>query len=111
MANPTEEVIAALRDLHPQNQSPIPTTPPPVHEEFEVEPEAILAALKSFPRDSSAGPSGIRPNHIVEALRCRASGPSSDLLENLGRLTTMAANGLLPQSLAPLLAAERLLPF
>ena len=70
-----------------------------------------MQALRSFPRDSASGPSGLRPNHIAEAFRCKASGPSLDLLESISHLASLAANGQLPTSLSPLLAAARLLPF
>ena len=111
LVEPTPEVTAALQELHPPLQYPLPMEPPPEHEDVEVEQEVVLESLRSFPRDSASGPSGLRPNHIKEAFRCNASGPSSELLESLTLLTSMAANGQLPACLSALFAAARLLPF
>ena len=76
---PTDDVVASLRLLHP--------VPPAVDSLRRVAPQAAPAAdadqvrkaLFSFPSTSGAGRSGLRPSHVRDALR----PASSDLLLRL----------------------------
>jgi hypothetical protein len=63
--DPSEEVLLALQDLHPQE-------PPPTVPMSEVPPAAITKAilakvLKAAPQGSAAGPSGWTYEHIKAA--------------------------------------------
>ena len=66
--DPSAAVRDALLDLHPrkppmEHQSPRELPAPP-----SFATDAVEAALRSFPRDSAAGPTGLRAQHLLEAL-------------------------------------------
>ena len=56
-------------------------------------------------------PAGFAPATFSKPLGAEPRVPLPIFWTASTRLTTMAANGLLPHTLAPLLAAARLLPF
>ena len=64
LALPSTEVLNEMRAKHPQSDSPlVPTTPPPPP--IEVSTEDVVGA---FPTGSAPGPSGLRANHLKEAV-------------------------------------------
>ena len=107
----TPEVIAALQQLHPPGPPVVPPAASP-----EVAPAAftsaqLIKALKSFPRFSAPGPSGLRPAHLLEAITCGSAACEQAATDILLDFCQFAANGSLPAPIATLLCASRLLPF
>ena len=87
-----------LRTLHPTREaSPhLPEHAASLSEQKTIsdfEPALIEKVARSFPAGSSAGPSGLRPSHILEALKRDSSGT---LLEALAVFSSDFANGCLP---------------
>lgn len=66
LAFPDESTFDDLRRLHPTappDRRPAPTTNTPP---LQVSPSAVRAAIQSFPNGSSAGPDGLRPQHLKD---------------------------------------------
>jgi len=86
-ANPA--VLARLRELHPQAAGPGLADPLP-EDRPDVTPWwatdqllAMEAVVRSFPPGSAAGPSGLRPQHLLDCLNSADSAAKADLLEAL----------------------------
>ena len=65
IADPTEDTIAKLRELHPS--APPPPAQNPTAAAMEVTMDTFRDALRSLPKGSSAGPSGWTYEHIKAA--------------------------------------------
>ena len=61
----------------------------------------VLAAIDSFPKGSSPGPSGLRPSHIHEAAHCPSSTRSQEFIEALTSVCLFAAKGNTPPDVIP----------
>ena len=60
---------SSLRALHPTG-NPVPSTPNPPRGQFHFSAGEVEAAIQFFfPNGSSAGPSGLRPCHLMEMAR------------------------------------------
>ncbi|XP_055353426.1 uncharacterized protein LOC129599261 [Paramacrobiotus metropolitanus] len=92
----TGDVIKALRDKHPDPPADLDTTvcdvQPVAH---NVSPNEILVAVKSFPAGSSAGPDGLRPQHLKEMVSVPGETGGS-LLSALSKLANLALSGKIP---------------
>ena len=60
--------MQCLRELHPEAPLPACPTPAELPMSIEITTEMVENALRSFPRDSAAGPSGLRAQHMMDAL-------------------------------------------
>ena len=100
---PTPQVVDELRLLHPgptnahreelDKLRPVSPGAAP-----DVDPEQVRRALASFAATSGAGPSGLRPSHLQDALRYS----SGDLtLRLLAEVTSMMLKGELPDDIRP----------
>ena len=65
-------------------------------------------AIPRFPRSSDAGPSGLRPSHLQDALRRRGGG--APLVTALALLCKQWAHGQLPPEHGPLCCGANLTP-
>jgi len=109
-------VLALLRELHPQAEGP--TLEPPLPEDRpDVAPSwasdkllAMEAVVRTFPRGSAAGPSGLRPQHLLDCLNSADSAAKAGLLKALLNLVTTTSSGRLHPRAAPYLCAARLIP-
>ena len=108
---PTPQVIEELRLLHPgptaadkdliDGLRPVGPGAAP-----EVGPDQVRRALASFAATSGAGPSGLRPSHLQDALRYS----SGDLtLRLLAEVTSMLLKGELPDDIRPWLCGASLM--
>ena len=97
------EALAELRDKHPAAAAPdlaaLGPARPALVPEFDA--EAVIKAVRSFHRASAPGPSGLRPDHVREAL---ATPHGDEVIAHLVSLSNLLARGELWQctSLAPL---------
>ena len=111
-------VVAQLRALHPSESSWDMTIPPSApHFSFSDAPEdkrarllTVLHLVRSFGKGSSAGPSGLRPDHLKEVLEEEGLPSAGDLLGALERFLSWAVRDGLPRAACPFFAAARLTP-
>ena len=61
----------------------------------------ILKALGGFPKGSGGGPSGLRPQHLLEGVKAPSQRPALEALTDA--LNTLLA-GRVPASMAPFMA-------
>jgi hypothetical protein len=96
LAVPQESTFAELCRLHPVapfDRRPVPDTDTsPLH----VSPSAVRAAIQSFPNSSSAGPDGLRPQHLKDLLI--GSADDSLLLVAVTDLVNLLLEGKAPPS-------------
>ena len=99
----------AMADKHPQASSiTIPEEgmdAPPVR----VTTSTVRSSIKSFKPGSAPGPSGLRGEHLREAILAPASHLASKALESITRLVNFLLEGKLPKSMVPYFCGARLL--
>ena len=82
--------------------------------EDEVEVKDRLVKLRkaifSFPKESSPGPSGLRPDHVKAMLLGLPEGEGLELVRELDIFVRRALRGELPRSVGPILCSARLTP-
>ena len=102
----TAQVVETLRQLHPQ--APHPVCPPLAELPLaaDITASSVERVLRTFPRDSAAGPSGTRVQHFVEAL---TPGHCTPVLEQLTAVVQLLARGGAPPDVAPYLAGASLM--
>ena len=99
-----EETVEALRRLHPQS-------PPPNIEKkeegtsFKIDFQLLQQVMRSFPKGTACGASGLRAQHIIDLLGTKNKKFAVTFVALLQNL----ADGKAPASLAPLLASAPLL--
>jgi len=71
---------------------------------------AMEPVVLSFPPGNAAGPSGLRPQPLLDSLNCADSAAKTGLLEALLTLVTAVSAGRLHPRPATLLCAARLTP-
>ncbi len=89
---PSADVLRELRAKHPRGAPPDlgDLGPPPVDAVPDVSEEDVIRTVRSFPRGSAAGPSGLRPQHAADALR----SPAADaVVRQLGAVSQLLARG------------------
>ena len=84
-----------MQRKHPQATPaalPLGPVPPPT----SVSEACVLKAVKSFPSGSAAGPSGLRPTRLREAVCCPAPDQARGTLASLVNFVNALAAGLAP---------------
>ena len=72
----SDNVYAQLLGKHPAASSECSPMPDPQPTAAVQMTEAyVLRAVRSFPAGSAGGPDGVRPQHILEMVNCRETGP------------------------------------
>ena len=104
---PSQATFEQLSAHHPQSALPDvsrlgPARPAAVP---ELSSEAVIGALKTFPRASAPGPSGLRADHIKETL---ATAHGDEVTAHLVGLCQLLAKGEAPAVVAPYLGGARL---
>ena len=85
LAKPSNDVQVEMLAKHPA--SSIPTLPPdPPPPAVQISKEKVSRALKSFPNGSAPGPSGLRANHLRQAVFCPSLDRANHALTCLTRL-------------------------
>jgi hypothetical protein len=72
----------------------------------QVDVETLEKALRSFPRSSAAGPSGLRPLHLKESL---VPGFRDEILRHLVAIVNVLARGEAPQEVRPWISGASLI--
>ena len=101
----TPETLQEFRRLHPQSSPDLRAATGVLPPAPSLCVNATAKALASFPEDSAAGPSGLRAQHLKDALTPADKGP---VLEALASTAQLLANGQAPRELAPFLAGASL---
>ena len=93
---------------HPQSE---PASPPP---EFNSTPpiritmRQVKKAIQTFKAGSAPGPSGLRPEHLKEALKASNIQRSNKVLNSLVTFVNNLSAGSLPTTIAPYFCGARL---
>ena len=108
LAPNTPEVVTELLAKHPQ--SPLPTTPAaPAPLPPDISEGNVFKALTSFPNGSAPGPSGLRANHLKEAVKCPSPERGAQILRALSSLVNLLCGGRTPPEVVPHLCGATLL--
>ena len=103
LAAPSVETLQKLRNKHPTPSRPFDNFPPSPSAAITLERDAILKALRSSPRGSAAGPSGLRFEHLRPCLEVR------DLTDLLCAVVQLLVSGSPPPAVGRAMAAARLI--
>ena len=107
-AAPSTEGLAKLRLKHPPATMDASTMPVPQSDSsLSVGEPDVRKAIMSFPAGSSAGPDGLRPQHLKDMINCQERGP--ELLTALTGFVNMVLSGHCPREVAPILFGGRLI--
>ena len=100
-------VIAEMERKHPL--PPHDTTVPPVTAApRSFTPTEVRKAAMSFLKGGAAGPSGMRPEHLVVALKIAPGNRGEKTCTALTKLVNVLAAGRLPDNVAPFFCGARL---
>lgn len=74
---------------------------------IQVTEEVVLKAIQTFPAGSSGGPDGIRPQHILDLVNCRESGPA--LVKSITAFVNCLLDGKCNPAVMPILFGGQLI--
>ena len=104
----TPEVIAEMQLKHPQDVAPVlPLDPVPAAASISV--ADIVKSLRSFPNGTAPGPSGLRANHLKEAIFCPSPDRASSAVHALSKVINLLVSGKVPLDVVPHLCGANLL--
>jgi hypothetical protein len=73
----THEVYLQLKDKHPAaSDGPILHPPPDSFVAYQATEGEVMRAIRSFPAGSAPGSDGLRPQHLLELVTSRDTGPA-----------------------------------
>ena len=72
-------------------------------------PSQVLEACKTFHKGSGAGPSGLRPEHLMIMLKSSPANRVAKAETQLTRLVNVMAKGSVPAAVSPHLCGARLI--
>jgi hypothetical protein len=104
-----EEVVADLERKHPPRFKGFTGSSVDV-QGIQVIAAEVLRQLESFPKDSSAGPSQLSPQLLLDAVKCRSSFKSQEVLFALTSLVNLFASGGASKEIAPFFCGATLIP-
>ena len=108
MAVDSQSNLEKLQEKHPPaavDRRPVPRPDPALS--LQVTTGDVLKCLRSFPAGSSAGPDGLRPNHLLDLVNCKESGDA--LLLALTSFTNCILAGSCPSVVIPVFFGGRLI--
>ena len=106
VCQPTAANAREVRRLHPQASAPNCPLMSDLPMAARITQEMVSDALKSFPKDSAPGPSGLRVQHILESL---TPAQRDAVTEQLTAVAQLLANGDAPSDVAPHVAGASLM--
>ncbi|XP_055351591.1 uncharacterized protein LOC129597910 [Paramacrobiotus metropolitanus] len=99
---PTPDVLAELREKHPESDPPLVVrSDPPPQEAARITREEVFAAVHSFPKGSAAGPDGLRPQHLADLVGAKLDAHSAPLCDALATVMSIAVDGNIPAEIRP----------
>ena len=78
------------------------------YEPLQVTSSAVHSAIQSFPNGSAGGPSGVRPQHIKDALSSHSIDAGNTFLDTLTDFVNLILAGKAPDFIRPVFAAANL---
>ena len=107
LAQASQEVLVEMLAKHPQVDPPlIPSDPIP--SPVMINEAAVVKALRSFPSGTAPGPSGLRANHLKEAVLCPSPDRANGALQALSRVINLLCSGQAPSEVIPHLCGAAL---
>jgi len=103
--------LAKLQEKHPprpNDRKDFPTTDAPPLQVSVIE---VRSAVKSFSAGSAGGISGLRPQHLKDALSAKACGANGNFEVSLTRLVNYILLGNIPMSVQPILFGAAITAF
>ena len=100
LAKATLEVRDELLMKHPQAPPPqLPVGTPP--NLAQISDTIVLNCLKSFPLGSALSPTGLRANHLKEAILFPIPSRASSALQSISKIVNLLCSGQAPPDLMP----------
>ena len=106
MANPSD-CLSKVQGLFPV--APTPPCPEPLA--MTVEADDIRKVLKKLHRGTSAGPSGLRTDHLLQVLDYAQTCLADEMVECIASFVQRAVSGQLPVCLGQWLTGGEVIPF
>src|SRR6218665_137152 len=107
-ANVDREMLEELQSKHPDPPLDRPNfTSQPRSASLQVSEEHVRRQLRSFPIGSSAGPDGIRPQHLLDLVTCAEIG--TGLVTAITGLMNLLLTGTCPAQIKPILSGGTLI--
>ena len=105
-ADMSQATLTKLEAKHPA--APLDRSSAPDPNQFQalqVTEEDVMRAIRSFPAGSSAGPDGVRPQHILDMVSCREGGQELAITA----FVNMLLDGKCPPNVIPILFGGNLI--
>jgi hypothetical protein len=107
-ATDTDATYAKLQERHPKPPSDRGPAPDPTNvTAFQVTEREVMMAIRTFPAGSAGGPDGIRPQHVLDLVTCRETGPA--LLTSITAFVNSLLDGKCSPAAAPILFGGQLM--
>ena len=106
LVEPTRDSLRLVSQLHPSESEPPRRNINDLALAPRLSSDAVLEALRSFPKGTGAGPSGLRAQHLLDSL---TPANRATVLELLTEVVQLLADGRGPDELAPFLAGAGLM--
>jgi hypothetical protein len=97
-----QAILDALRRRHPSapvDQRNLPNIS--TYSALQTNEDDIIKAIQSFPVGSSAGPDGLRPQHLLDLIKCLEAG--NTLVTAITKLIILLLDGRCPSDVAAVL--------
>jgi len=104
------EVLEDLKSKHPQHLPYKRETPTQHKPSVFFTPEAIVEAVKGFPRTSAPGASMFRPSFLIDAFDHPAAGSFNRVAYPLAEVCNILVQGQAPPEIAPYVAGAPIFP-
>jgi len=102
-----DATLDALRQRHPPTSVDRSVVPDPsTFNAVSVTESDVIKAIRTFPAGSTAGPDGIRPQHLLDLITCKKAG--KELVSAITALINLLLEGRCPLEVATVLFGGRL---
>ena len=108
LAEYSPATLAEMQQKHPAPRRPQPPPPSSVMPSQSFSSPEVSAAALSFPKGSGAGPSGMRPEHLISVLKNTSAALATKALAALTRVVNVMAAGKVPARVRPFFCGARL---
>ena len=105
----SEETLQKLQSKHPASPEKRRAAPATEITQLHVSERQIRSAIFSFPSGSAAGPSGLRPQHLKDAVSSSANEAGNQLLASATEFCNLFLRGDLPEFIKPILSGATLI--
>jgi hypothetical protein len=103
-ADNNEAVYRQLVERHPSaapDRAPVSDHLPGNIINLQVTEKEVMHAIRSFPSGSAGGPDGLRPQHVLDMVKCADTGPA--LLTSITELVNALLRGQCARDVIPIL--------